>query len=301
MWDVKITDQSYRSFRELLSKNGNLKNWKQLTFENEVILSNLQLSQPESFYFSGWNNTNVQGWLFKPFGWNPSKSYPLAFLIHGGPQGSWNSDWSYRWNPQLFSSRGYVTVTVNPHGSTGFGQTFTDLVSGHWGGIPFHDLMKGVDYILNQYQWIDSDRTCALGASFGGYMINWINGQTNRFKCLVVHDGMFDTKTSYFGTEELWFPEWEFKGLPWKNPSLYDKWNPSNNVGKWETPTLVIHGGKDYRLPIENGISAFTALQRQSIPSKMLYFPEENHWVLRPKNSILWYDTVLSWLDQWTT
>jgi dipeptidyl aminopeptidase/acylaminoacyl peptidase len=273
----------------------------QITQENPQ-LTKFTLSEPESFYFAGYNNSLVQGWLFKPLGWQPEtkRSWPVAFLIHGGPQGAWTNDWSYRWNPQLWAARGYAVVMINPHGSTGFGQAFTDEVSGDWGGAPFTDLMRGLDYILANNAWMDRNRICACGASYGGYMINWIHGHTKRFRCLVNHDGVFDTRFAYYSTDELWFPEWEFKGVPWQNPVLYQKWNPQNYVGNWSTPTLVIHGGKDYRLPITEGIATFTALQRRGIPSMLLYFPEENHWVLNARNSIMWYDTVLGWLDRWT-
>jgi dipeptidyl aminopeptidase/acylaminoacyl peptidase len=190
-------------------------------------------------------------------------------------------------------------IAVNFHGSTGFGQAFTDSISGDWGGKPFEDLMKGLDHALANYAWLDAQRVGALGASYGGWMINWINGHTNRFQCLVNHDGGFDEFSNYFTTEELWFPEWEYKGVPWERPELYDKFSPSRYVAKWQTPTLVIHGANDFRLVDAEGIATFTALQRRGIPSQFLYFPDENHWVLKAKNSIVWHDTILAWLDQW--
>jgi len=270
----------------------------QLTFLNEELLSKTNMSTPESFYFTS-GNSKIQGWLFKPHNFSEDLSWPMALLIHGGPQGAWTDGWSWRWNPELWTARGYGVVLINPHGSEGFGQKFTDSVSKNWGGTPFQDIMAGVDYALETWKWFDSGKLCACGASYGGFMINWINGQTDRFACLVNHDGLFDTFGSYFTTEELWFPEWEF-GLPWENPENYSKWNPRENVQNWTTPTLVIHGGKDYRLTLGEGLGTFTALQRRGIPSKFLFFPEENHWVLNPKNAIIWINTILDWLDQWT-
>jgi len=277
-----------------------LSNLTQLTYHNLDILNSVQMSQPESFYFSSVNNSKVQGWFLKPYGWESGKSYPAAFLIHGGPQGAWLDNWSYRWNPQLWAAHGYAVIAINPHGSTGFGQAFTDAVSKNWGGVPYMDLLNGLSYILSKNPWIQADNVCACGASYGGYMINWINGHTNKFKCLVVHDGVFETLGGYFSTDELWFEEWEFGGVPWVDSSIYNKWNPLNSAGSMKTPTLVIHGGKDFRLPVTHGLSMFTALQRQGVPSRFLYFPEENHWVLNPPNGIMWYDNVLSWLDEWT-
>jgi dipeptidyl aminopeptidase/acylaminoacyl peptidase len=281
-----------------ISSTGEVQGPEQLTFLNHNLASKYSFPEGESFYFQGWNGSQVQGWIWRPNG--NAQDVPLAVLIHGGPQGSWNNDWSYRWNPQLYLARGYGVVTINPHGSTGFGQAFTDRVSGDWGGAPFQDIMRGVDFVLKNYDWVDPSNVCALGASYGGFMINWIAGQTDRFRCLVTHDGLFDTRAGFFETDELWFPTWEFGSLPWVNMTGFEQFNPSLYVANWKTPMLVIHGGRDYRLPITQGLGVFTALQRQGIPSKMLFFPEENHWVLRPKNSIMWYDTVLSWLDQWT-
>jgi dipeptidyl aminopeptidase/acylaminoacyl peptidase len=253
------------------------------------------------FYFPSEDGSQVQGWLFKPVGWSPDWNYPFVLLIHGGPQGAWNSGWSYRWNPQLWAQRGYVVAMINPHGSTGFGQAFCDAVSGNWGGIPFRDLMTGVDVLLKNYTWIDNRRTSACGASYGGFMINWIQGNANRrFSSLVVHDGLYDIPISYGATDELWFPEWEFKGLPWENPQGYQKYNPANYADKWITPMLVVHGGLDYRVDLAHGLAAFTTLQRRGLPSRFLYFPKENHWVSKPTNSIQWYSEVLGWLDTYT-
>ena len=274
---------------------------KRLTGINDGRLASVRLGAPEQFSFKGANGDTVYGWIVKPADFDPAKKYPVAFLIHGGPQGSWANDFHYRWNPQTYAGHGYAAVMVDFHGSTGYGQAFTDAINGDWGGKPFEDLKKGLDAALARYPWMDGDRVAALGASYGGYMINWIAGNwPDRFKTLVVHDGNLDERFAYFATEELWFPEWEHGGTPWDNPQGYDKHNPVDFVKNWKTPTLVIHGGKDYRVVDTGGFASFTALQRMGIPSKFLYFPDENHWVLKPANSILWHDTVLDWLDLWT-
>ena len=270
-----------------------------LTRVNAARLETVKLSRPEEFWFKGAMDGRVHGWILKPVDFQEGRKYPLAFLVHGGPQGSWEDHFHYRWNPQVYAGAGYVTVTINFHGSTGFGQAFTDAIRRNWGAAPYEDLMKGLDYVIATYGFVDKDRMGALGASYGGYMINWIAGQTDRFKCLVSHDGEFDTRTSYYSTEELWFPEWEHGGPPWEPGTTHDVWSPALHVANWKTPMLVIHGAKDFRLPETEGFSAFTALQRRGIPSKLLYFPDENHWVLKAKNSILWHDTVIGWLDQW--
>lgn len=272
---------------------------KQLTRFNADRIKLAQVSQPDEFFFTGAQGEKVQAWILKPVGWTEGKKYPVAFIIHGGPQGAIEDHFHYRWNLQAFAGAGYAVIAVNFHGSTGFGQAFTDSISGDWGGKPFEDLMKGLDHALANYDWLDANRIGALGASYGGWMINWINGHTNRFKCLVNHDGGFDEYANYFTTEELWFPEWEFKGVPWEKPELFEKFSPSRYVSKWQTPTLVIHGAQDYRLVDAEGIATFTALQRRGIPSKLLYFPDENHWVLKAKNSIVWHETILAWLDRW--
>ncbi len=246
-------------------------------------------------------NEDVQGFLVKPPGFDASKKYPLKFLIHGGPQGAWGNSWTYRWNAQLFAASGYVVVMINFHGSTGYGQTFTDSISGDWGGKPYDDLMKGLDYVEKTYPFIDKKREAALGASYGGYMANWILGHTDRFKCIVSHDGVFNTESAYGTTEELWFNEWEFKGPPWKNRELYRKFSPHLFAEKFKTPTLVVHGQLDFRLDVAEGFQLFTTLQRLKVPSKMLYFPDEGHWVLKPQNSRLWWKTVNDWVDQWCT
>jgi dipeptidyl aminopeptidase/acylaminoacyl peptidase len=271
-----------------------------ITHVNDSLLSQIAMSPLESFWFTGADNNKVEGFLVKPPNFDPNKKYPVKFLIHGGPEGAWGDDWSYRWNPELFAANGYVIVMINFHGSTGYGQKFIDAINGDWGGAPFEDLMKGLDYAEQHYPFIDKDRECALGASYGGYMANWILGHTNRFKCIVSHDGMFNTESAWGTTEELWFNEWEFKGTPWTNRELYRKWSPHLAAPSFKTPTLVVHGQLDYRLDVSEGYQLFTTLQRLNIPSKMLYFPDEGHWVLKPQNSRLWYQTVNGWVEQWT-
>ena len=273
---------------------------QQLTHLNDAILSQVAMSPLESFWFDGANGDKVQGFLVKPPNLDASKKYPVKFLIHGGPQGAWGDDWSYRWNPELFAANGYVVIMINFHGSTGYGQKFIDAINGDWGGAPFEDLMKGLDYAEKTYPFIDKDRECALGASYGGYMANWILGHTDRFKCIVSHDGMFNTESAWGTTEELWFNEWEFKGTPWTNREMYRKWSPHLSATSFKTPTLVVHGQLDYRLDVSEGSQLFTTLQRLNVPSKMLYFPDEGHWVLKPQNSQLWYKTVNDWVDRWT-
>ena len=275
-----------------------------ITHMNDALLSQLDMQPLESFTFKGANDEEVQGFMVKPPGFDPNKKYPLKFLIHGGPQGAWGNSWTYRWNAELFAATGnngsgYVVVMINFHGSTGYGQKFCDSISGDWGGKPYVDLMKGLDYVEKTYPFIDKNREAALGASYGGYMANWVLGHADRFKCIVSHDGMFNTESAYDTMEELWFPEWEFKGPPWKNRELYRKWSPHLFADKFKTPTLVIHGQNDYRLDVSEGFQLFTTLQRLKVPSKMLYFPDEGHWVLKPQNSQLWYKTVNDWVDQW--
>src|SRR5271165_7169888 len=271
-----------------------------LTKLNEGVLSQIEMQPLESFWFSGAAKEKVQGFLVKPPNFDASKKYPVKFLIHGGPQGAWGDDWSYRWNPELFAANGYVVVTINFHGSTGYGQKFIDAINGNWGGAPFEDLMMGLDYAEKTYPFIDKGRECALGASYGGYMINWIEGHTDRFKCLVSHDGMFNTESAFGTTEELWFNEWEFKGTPWTNREMYRKWSPHLSATNFKTPLLVVHGQLDYRLDVSEGFQLFTTLQRLKIPSELLYFPDEGHWVLKPQNSQLWWRTVTAWVDRWT-
>jgi dipeptidyl aminopeptidase/acylaminoacyl peptidase len=276
----------------------------QLTHLNDEALSHIAMSELNFFLFKGANNDKVQGFLVKPPNFDASKKYPVKFLIHGGPQGAWGDDWSYRWNPELFAAptsgnHGYVVIMINFHGSTGYGQKFIDAINGDWGGAPFEDLMKGLDYAEQTYPFIDKTRECALGASYGGYMANWILGHTDRFKCIVSHDGMFNAESAWGTTEELWFNNWEFKGTPYDNRESYVKWSPHQYAKNFKTPTLVIHGQRDYRLDVSEGFQLFTTLQMEGVPSKMLYFPDEGHWVLKPQNSQLWYKTVNDWVDQW--
>jgi len=266
---------------------------------NEQVLSEISMSKAEPFWFDGASKDKVEGVLVYPPNFDSDKKYPVKFLIHGGPEGAWGDDWSYRWNPELFAANGYVVVMINFHGSTGYGQKFIDAINGDWGGAPFEDLMKGLDYAEQHYAFIDKDRECTLGASYGGYMSNWILGHSNRFKCIVSHDGMFNSQSAWGTTEELWFNEWEFKGTPYNNRELYRKWSPHLAATNFKTPTLVIHGQLDYRLDVSEGFQLFTTLQRLGVPSKMLYFPDEGHWVLKPQNSQLWYRTVNDWVDQW--
>jgi dipeptidyl aminopeptidase/acylaminoacyl peptidase len=271
-----------------------------LTHLNDATLSQVAMQPLEAFWFPGAKGDKVEGFLVKPPNFDASKKYPVKFLIHGGPQGAWGDDWSYRWNPELFAANGYVVVMINFHGSTGYGQKFIDAINGNWGGAPFEDLMKGLDYAEKTYPFIDKDRECALGASYGGYMANWVLGHTDRFKCIVSHDGMFNTESAWGTTEELWFNNWEFKGTPYSNPAMYEKWSPRNSASNFKTPTLVVHGQLDYRLDVSEGFQLFDTLQVMGVPSKMLYFPDEGHWVLKPQNAQLWYKTVNDWVDRWT-
>jgi dipeptidyl aminopeptidase/acylaminoacyl peptidase len=280
-----------------LPRDGNV---RQLTHINAEKVAAARMGDYEQFSFLGWNDETVFGYIVKPVDFDPGRKYPVAFLIHGGPQGSFGNVFHYRWNPQAYAGAGYAVVMVDFHGSTGYGQAFCDSIRGDWGGKPLVDLQKGLAAALDRDPWMDSDRVGALGASFGGYMINWIAGQwPDRFRCLVNHDGDLDERMAYFDTEELWFPEWDHRGTPWDNPGGYEDQNPVRFVGRWKTPMLVIHGGQDFRVALTQGLGTFNALQRRGIPSKFLYFPDEGHWVLKPHNSILWHDTVIAWLDQW--
>ena len=273
----------------------------QITRINQERLAAMRFGEPEQISFKGWNDETVHAWVVKPVGFEPGKKYPLAFLIHGGPQGSFNNEFHYRWNPQVYAAAGYAALLIDFHGSTGYGQAFTDAIRQDWGGKPLVDLQKGLAAALERYPWIDGDRACALGASYGGFMINWIAGQwPDGFKCLVNHDGIFDQRMMYYGTEELWFTEWEQGGPYWQSAETHEKSNPALFVDRWKTPMLVVHGGLDYRVPDNQGIATFTALKRRNIPSQFLYFPDENHWVLKPQNNVLWQDTMLAWLARWT-
>ncbi len=231
-----------------------------LTHINDAVLSQVAMSPLESFWFTGAHGDKVEGFLVKPPNFDSSKKYPVKFLLHGGPEGAWGDDWSYRWNPELFAANGYVVIMINFHGSTGYGQKFVDAINGDWGGAPFEDLMKGLDYAEKTYPFIDKDRECALGASYGGYAANWLLGHTDRFKCIVSHDGMFNAVSAWGTTEELWFNQWEFKGTPYSNPEMYQKWSPNNAAKNFKTPTLVVHGQLDYRLDVSEGFQLFTTL-----------------------------------------
>ena len=300
---------------------------KQITHLNDALLGTLDLSKQEPFRFAGAGGVAVEGFIVRPPNFDETRKYPVKFLIHGGPQGAWGDAWSYRWNPELMAASGYVVVTVNPRGSTGYGQAFIDGVNGDWGGKAYVDLMKGLDFAEKQYPFIDKTRECALGASYGGFMADWILTHTDRFACIVTHDGMFNPQSAYGDTEELWFNEWEFRepvstpatkgrparqiagtepAQPWNyfdKPVAQDpfrRWSPMLSIRNAKTPTLVIHSQRDYRLDVSEGFQLFTALQRMNVPSRMLYFPDEGHWVLKPQNSKLWYETVGDWCDRWT-
>ena len=269
-----------------------------LTDANHELLAGRSMSEFEQFSFRGWNRETVYGYVVKPYGFEPGRRYPVAFLVHGGPQVSMQNAWSYRWNEQAFAGGGYAVVVIDFHGSPGYGQAFTDSISRDWGGKPLVDLRQGLAAATEKYPWLDADRVCALGASYGGFMMNWIEGNwPERFRCIVSHDGVFDQRMMYYGTEELWFPEWEFGAPHYEIPQGYEAANPLDFVTRWRTPMLVIHGEQDFRIPYSQGLGAFTALQRRGIESKLLIFPDENHWVLKPANSIQWYHTVLGWLD----
>lgn len=304
---------------EVFAANSDGSNARQLTQTNTALMAQLDLNPAEDFEYEGAKTPVVRtaklgklkastdigpgkaamihGFIVKPPQFDKSKKYPMILLIHGGPQGAWLDSWGYRWNAQMWATRGYVTVLINPHGSTGYGQAFTEQISGEWGGAVYEDLMKGVNHMI-KLGYVDPNRLGAAGGSYGGYMVNWILGHTDRFKALVSHAGVYNL-TSMYATEELWFTDWEFKGTPWGNPELYTKWSPHLSAKNFKTPTLVIHGELDYRVPVGEGLQLFSTLQRKGVPSKLLYYPDEGHWILKPQNSELWYKTVLDWFDQW--
>jgi len=269
-----------------------------VTTANDAFLAGFGLRPAESVTYTGAAGKSVQAWIVKPPDLDAARRYPLLVLIHGGPQGAWTDGWTYRWNAEVFASAGYVVFLPNPRGSTGFGQEFIDDINADWGGRVYEDIMKGTDH-AESLPYVDKGRTTAAGASFGGYMVDWIAGHTDRYRGLVSHDGVFDLVSMYGATEELWFPEWEFKGPYWDNPEMYERWSPNRFVKSFKTPTLVIHGELDYRVPLDQGLGMFTALQRRGVPSKLLVFPDENHWVLKPANSVRWYREVIDWLDRW--
>jgi dipeptidyl aminopeptidase/acylaminoacyl peptidase len=270
-----------------------------LTRLNDSLLASLTLPSFEDINVTGAEGAKVHSFVLKPANFDEKQKYPVLFFIHGGPQGAWHESWSYRWNPQVFANAGFVVVMPNPRGSTGYGQKFTDEINNDWGGKVFDDIMSTVDHIAQQ-PWADPERFAAAGGSFGGYMVNWMLGHTTRFKALVSHAGVYDLRSMAGETEELWFPLWEFRGMPWDNPESYAKWSPSHYVNGFQTPTLVIHGELDYRVPLGQGLQLFTALQMKKVPSKLLLFPDEGHWVLKPQNSLVWHRNFLDWITEWT-
>ena len=272
---------------------------RRLTSVNAALLGARALGEFEQFSFAGWNGETVYGYVVKPA--DLSRKAPIAFIVHGGPQVSFQNQWNYRWNAQMYAARGYGVVLIDFHGSPGYGQAFTDSISQHWGDIPFEDLKKGLAAALAKYPWLDGKRACSLGASYGGYMQNWIAGNwPDGFRCIVNHAGIFDTRSMYYTTEELWFTEWENGGTYFDHPEIHERFNPAHKVTEWRTPMLVTHGEKDFRVPYSQGLATFTALQRRGIESRLVVFPDENHWILKPANSIYWYGTVLDWLDSHT-
>jgi dipeptidyl aminopeptidase/acylaminoacyl peptidase len=271
---------------------------RRLTAVNADLLGARALSEFEQFSFAGWNGETVYGYVMKPFGYVSGRKYPIAFIVHGGPQVSFANAWSYRWNAQVFAGHGFAPVFIDFHGSPGYGQAFTDSISGDWGGKPFEDLQKGLAAALAKFDWLDGNNACSLGASYGGFMQNWIAGNwPDRFRCIVNHAGIFDSKMMYYTTEELWFDEWEHGGTYFDRPQAYEMWDPSRFVTAWKTPMLVTHGVKDFRVPYSQGLATFTALQRRGITSRFLVFPDENHWVLKPANSLQWHSAVFEWMD----
>lgn len=281
---------------EIFSQSTDDKNTlKRITFTNEEILSQLEMNPAETFWCEGANGDKVQSILVKPPFFDPNKKYPMMFLIHGGPQGAWEDDFHYRWNLQMFAAAGYVVVAPNPRGSTGYGQKFTDEISGDWGGKVYTDLMNSYDYALKNFSYIDPKNTFASGASYGGYMINWIEGHTDRFSALFCHNGTFNLESMWGTTEELWFPEWELGGTPWENREAYVKWSPHQYAKNFRTPMLIVHSAFDFRLSEEQAFQAFTTLKRMGVESKFLYFPDETHFVSKPQNAKLWWNTVFDW------
>jgi len=270
-----------------------------LTRHNAALVAGLDVPRAEGFTFKGAEGDEVAGWLVKPPGFDPSKKYPVVFLIHGGPQGAWHDEWHNRWNYGLFAAPGYAVVAINPRGSTGYGQKFTDQISRDWTGLVYEDLMRGLDHALKAYPFLDKGRMAAAGGSYGGFMVNWIAGHSDRFRALVSHAGVFDLTSMYGTTEELWFAEWEFGGVPWENPKIYLDQTPSAFAGSFKTPTLVLHGALDYRVPEAQGLGMFTALQRKGVPSRLVLFPDEGHWIAKPANRIVWWREIHGWLDKY--
>ncbi len=292
------TEQSAAGPVEIFRASSSGGSAQPLTGLNQALLAKHTLTPAEEFWVEGAESARVHSFLVRPPGFRAGVRYPVLFLIHGGPQSAWRESWSYRWNAQVLAASGYVVVMPNPRGSTGYGQKFTDEINADWGGKVYDDILKVVDYVVSQ-PWADPDRMAAAGASYGGYMMNWMAGRTSRFKALVSHAGVFDLRSMFGETEELWFPLWEFRGTPWSDPEMYARWSPSFFVKEFRTPTLVTHGELDYRVPVGQGLQMYTALQLQQVPSKLVLFPDEGHWISRPQNSVFWYRTVIDWLDSW--
>ena len=270
-----------------------------LTHLNDALLSQYTLTPLEDFWVESSDKSRVQSFVVKPPNFDPNRKYPVLLLVHGGPEGEWGESWTYRWNAQVMASAGYLVVMPNPRGSYGYGQKFTEEIKDDWGGKAYDDIMASVDHVA-AWPYADPNRMAAAGGSYGGYMIDWMLGHTQRFKAFVSHAGVYDLRSEFGATEELWFPLWEFNGTPWDNPDTYAKWSPSYYVKDFHTPTLVIHGELDYRVPYTQGLQLFTALQMQKVPSKLLEFPDEGHWIMKPQNSVLWYNTFLEWVGEWT-
>ena len=277
------------------------KKMTQLTATNAEKLAGVAMNPIEDYWFTGAKGDSIHLLMVKPPNFDPKKKYPLINLIHGGPQGAWGDNFHYRWNSQMFASPGYVVIMINFHGSRGYGQEFCDAVTRDWGGAPFEDVVSGTRWAMENFDFIDDERVGAAGASYGGFMINWIAGHNddNLFKVLVSHDGVYEQKSMFGATEELWFPRWEFNGNPWDSESLYDKWNPADHAANFKTPTLVIHGEKDYRVPYTQGLQFFTALQVNGVPSRLLFFPDEDHFVRKPQNAKLWWNTIYDWMARY--
>lgn len=297
-----FTNHTLNSPTELYQIKGNSGLPQPLTQVNKAVLADIQLAEFDQFSFRGANDEIVYGYWMKPWNYQEGKKYPMAFIVHGGPQGSFGNMFNFRWNAQLWAAQGFGVVMIDFHGSTGYGQAFTDSIARDWGGKPLEDLKKGFAYIIETQPWLDGKNACALGASYGGYMMNWIAGNWNDgFKCLVNHAGLFDMPSFYGSTEELWFPEHDLGGPVWDKTSDYQKFNPAAFVDNWKTPMLVLHGLKDYRVPYAQGLGAFTTLQRKGIPSRLVIFPDENHWILKPANAERWYNEVFAWMKQHTS
>ena len=297
-----VARQDFKHPTDVYTADAEGRKLKQVTHFNADRLKDIRFGDAEFFTFKGAGGDSVQGYVVKPVDFRKGGKYPVAFLIHGGPQGAWTNEFHYRWNPETYAGQGFAVVTINFHGSTGYGQKFTDAISGDWGGAPLEDLKLGWAAAQQKYPFLDGSRACALGASYGGYMAYWIAGVWNEpWKCIVAHDGVFDSRMMSYSTEELWFDEWEHHGkTQFEDPAAYEKYNPINHVKDWRVPMLIVHSDQDFRIPLEQGLAAFTVLQRRGIPSEFLRFPDENHWILKPHNSVLWHDTVNAWLKKWT-